>query len=64
VAPFGVWYVSSRLLKRILDYLYCFVYQLKKHRWLNGRAVCPYCRPPSWIGIVWFSGGLKVLVVG
>src|SRR5918911_1345519 len=60
---FDSWYPSKPLLKRIRDYGWYFVCQLKKNRRFNGRPLRAYRRHPYWAEIGWLSGGLKVLVV-
>jgi putative transposase len=60
---FDSWYPAQRLLKRIRDYGWYFVCQLKKNRTLDGVAVAVYRQHPYWHAVGELSGGLKVLVV-
>ena len=57
------WYPSKQLLKRIRDYGWYFVCQLKKNRRCEGRALRSYKQQPSWQALGSLSGGLKVFVV-
>jgi Transposase DDE domain len=52
-----------RVLKRIRDYGWDFVWRLKKNRRFNGHAVRHHRRHPYGAEGGWLSGGLKVLVV-
>jgi len=60
---FDAWYPSKKLLKRIRDYGWYFVCQLKKNRSFNGRPVRAHLQQPYWQAVGTLSGGLKVLVV-
>ena len=60
---FDSWYPAKRLLKRLKDYGWYFVCQLKKNRTLDGVALYAYHQHPYWHAVGVLSGGLKVLVV-
>jgi hypothetical protein len=60
---FDSWYPSKKVLKRIRDYGWYFVCQLKKNRSFDGRALHAYLQQPYWQAVGTLSGGLKVLVV-
>jgi putative transposase len=60
---FDSWYPAKRLLKRIRDYGWYFVCQLKKNRTLDGVTLAAYHQHPYWHAVGELSGGLKVLVV-
>jgi putative transposase len=60
---FDSWYPSKKLLKRVRDYGWYFVCQLKKNRRFEGRALAHYLHQPYWQATGWLSGDLKVLVV-
>jgi putative transposase len=60
---FDSWYPAKRLLKRLKDYGWYFVCQLKKNRTLDGVALHAYHQHPYWHAVGYLSGGLKVLVV-
>jgi putative transposase len=60
---FDSWYPAKRLLKRLKDYGWYFVCQLKKNRTLDGVALHAYRQHPYWQAVGALSGGLKVLVV-
>lgn len=60
---FDSWYPAKRLLKRLRDYGWYFVCQLKKNRTLDGVALPAYPQHPYWHAVGELSGGLKVLVV-
>jgi putative transposase len=60
---FDAWYPSKKLLKRIRDYGWYFVCQLKKNRTFDGQALRHYKQQPYWQAVGVLSGGLKVLVV-
>ena len=60
---FDSWYPAKRLLKRIRDYGWYFVCQLKKNRTFDGVALSAYRQQPYWQAVGELSGGLKVLVV-
>jgi hypothetical protein len=57
------WYPSKKLLKRLRDYGWYFVCQLKKNRRFEGRPLVRYLPQPSWHAVGCLSGDLKVLVV-
>jgi putative transposase len=60
---FDSWYPSKKLLKRIRDYGWYFVCQLKKNRTFDGQALHAYRHQPYWQAVGALSGGLKVFVV-
>jgi hypothetical protein len=60
---FDSWYPSKKLLKRIRDYGWYFVCQLKKNRVFEGRALQRYLQQPYWQAVGSLAGGLKVFVV-
>ena len=60
---FDSWSPSKKLLKRIRDYGWYFVCQLKKNRTFDGRALRAYRHQPYWQAVGTLSGGLKVFVV-
>jgi len=60
---FDSWYPSTQLLKRIRDYGWYFVCQLKKTRVFDGRALRSYKQQPYWHAVGALRGGLKVFVV-
>src|SRR5215475_14399943 len=60
---FDSWYPSKQLLKRIRDYGWYFVCQLKKNRRFEGRALRYYKQQPYWQAVGALTGGLKVFVV-
>lgn len=60
---FDSWYPSKQLLKRIRDYGWYFVCQLKKNRRFDGRALRCYKQQPHWHAVGTLTGGLKVFVV-
>ena len=60
---FDSWYPAQRLLKRIRDYGWYFVCQLKKNRTFDGVALSAYRQQPYWHAVGELSGRLKVLVV-
>ena len=60
---FDSWYPSKKLLKRIRDYGWYFVCQLKKNRTFDGRALHTYLQQPYWQAVGALTGGLKVFVV-
>src|SRR5919202_4853948 len=60
---FDSWYPSKQLLKRIRDYGWYFVCQLKKTRVFEGRALRGYKQQPYWHAVGALRGGLKVFVV-
>jgi len=60
---FDSWYPSQKLLKRIRDYGWYFVCQLKKNRRFEGRALRYDKQQPDWHAVGARTGGLKVFVV-
>jgi hypothetical protein len=60
---FDSWCPAKRLLKRLKDYGWYCVCQLKKNRTLDGVALHAYHQHPYWHAVGYLSGGLKVLVV-
>jgi putative transposase len=60
---FDSWYPSKKLLKRIRDYGWYFVCQLKKNRRFEGAPLAQYLQQPYWQATGWLSGDIKVLVV-
>jgi putative transposase len=60
---FDSWYPAKRLLKRLRDYGWYFVCQLKKNRTFEGGALSAYRQHPYWHAVGALSGGLKVLGV-
>jgi hypothetical protein len=60
---FDSWYPSKTLLKRIRDYGWYFVCQLKKNRRFEGRPLSRYLPQPYWQATGVLSGDIKVLVV-
>jgi hypothetical protein len=60
---FDSWYPSKKLLKRIRDYGWYFVCQLRKNRRCEGRALRYYKQQPYWQAVGPLTGGLKVFVV-
>jgi Transposase DDE domain len=60
---FDSWYPSKKLLKRLRDYGWYFVCQLKKNRTFEGCALHAYLPQPYWQAVGSLSGGLKVFVV-
>jgi Transposase DDE domain len=60
---FDSWYPSKPLLKRLRDYGWYFVCQLKKNRRFEGHPLHRYLQQPYWHAVGHLSGGLKVLVV-
>jgi Transposase DDE domain len=60
---FDSWYPSQKLLKRIKDYGWYFICQLKKNRTFEGQALRRYLPQPYWHALGCLRGGLKVLVV-
>ena len=60
---FDSWYPSKQLLKRLRDYGWYFVCQLKKNRTFDGRPLHAYRQHPYWQAVGVLSGGLKVFVV-
>lgn len=60
---FDSWYPSKPLLKRLRDYGWSFVCQLKKNRRFEGRPLVRYLQQPYWQATGQLVGGLKVFVV-
>jgi hypothetical protein len=60
---FDSWYPSKKLLKRIRDYGWYVVCQLKKTRVFEGRALRYYKQQPYWQAVGALREGLKVFVV-
>jgi putative transposase len=60
---FDSWYPSKKLLKRLGDYGWYFVCQLKKNRRFEGRPLVRYLQQPYWQATGFLSGDLKVFVV-
>ena len=60
---FDSWYPSQPLLKRLRDYGWYFVCQLKKNRCFAGRPLVRYLQQPYWQATGYLSGDLKVFVV-
>lgn len=56
-------YPSQKLLKRLRDYGWYVVCQLKKNRRFEGQALARYLHQPSWHATGRLAGDLKVLVV-
>jgi putative transposase len=57
------WYSSKKILKRIEDYGWGFISQLKKNRNFEGVQLKKYKPYPYWNEIGLLTGGLKVMVV-
>jgi hypothetical protein len=60
---FDTWYPSKKLRKRLRDYGWYCVCQLKKTRVFEGRALRCYKPPPYWQAVGARRGGLKVFGV-
>jgi putative transposase len=60
---FDAWYPSKELLKRLRDYGWYFVCQLKKNRRFEGSPLRTYRQQPYWQATGYLAGDLKVLVV-
>jgi putative transposase len=60
---FDAWYPSKKLLKRIRDYGWYFVCQVKKNRRFEGKPLVRYLQQPYWQATGCLSGDLKVFVV-
>jgi putative transposase len=60
---FDSWYPSKKVLKRLRDYGWYFVCQLKKNRRFEGRPLSQYLLQPYWHATGYVAGDLKVLVV-
>jgi len=60
---FDSWYAASKLMKKIREYQWHFVTQLKSNRTVNGIPLKEIQRNPYWMMAGKISGGLKVLIV-
>lgn len=60
---FDSWYASGKLMKKIREYRWHFVTQLKSNRTVNGIPLKEIQRNPYWMIEGKISGGLKVLIV-
>jgi putative transposase len=60
---FDSWYPSKPLLKRLRDYGWYFVCQLKKNRRFEGRPLVRYLQQPYWQATGSLAGDIKVCVV-
>jgi len=60
---FDSWYASKKVLKRIKDYGWYFVTQLKKNRLLSGQQIKKYKKHPYWREVGFLVGQIKVVVV-
>ena len=60
---FDSWYPAQRLLKRLRDYGWYFVCQVKKNRRFEGQPLRRYLQQPYWHAVGPLSSGLKVFVV-
>jgi hypothetical protein len=60
---FDSWYPAQRLLKRLRDYGWYFVCQVKKNRRFEGQPLRRYLQQPYWHAVGHLSSGLKVFVV-
>jgi putative transposase len=60
---FDSWYPSKKLLKRLGDYGWYFLCQLKKNRRFEGRPLLRYLQQPYWQATGYLSGDIKVFVV-
>ena len=60
---FDSWYPSKKLLKRLRDYGWYFVCQLKKNRRFEGRPLGRYLQQPYWQATGYLAGDIKVFVV-
>jgi hypothetical protein len=60
---FDSWYPSKPLLKRLRDYGWYFVCQLKKNRRFEGKPLVQYLSQAYWQATGQLAGGLKVFVV-
>jgi hypothetical protein len=60
---FDSWYPSQKLLKRLRDYGWYCVCQLKKNRRFEGRPLVRYLQQPYWQATGYLSGAIKVFVV-
>ena len=60
---FDSWYPSQKLLKRLSDYGWDFICQLKQNRRCEGRPLVRYLQQPYWQATGYVSGDIKVCVV-
>jgi DDE family transposase len=60
---FDSWYPSKKLRKRLSDYGWYFICQLKKNRRFEGRPLVRYLQQPYWQATGYLSGSIKVVVV-
>lgn len=60
---FDSWYSSQKLLKRIKDYGWYFVTQVKKNRIFNGNKLSKYRQTPYWNEVGILNCGIKVFIV-
>jgi putative transposase len=60
---FDAWYPSRRVLRRIRDYGWSFVCQLKRNRLFDGKPLKGHRRQPYWHAVGMLSGRIKVRVV-
>jgi hypothetical protein len=60
---FDAWYPSKKLLKRLGDYGWYFICQLKQNRRFEGRPLLRYLQQPYWQATGYVSGDIKVFVV-
>jgi hypothetical protein len=60
---FDSWYPSKQLLKRLRDYGWYFVGQLKKNRRFEGKPFHRSLQQPYWQAVGHLAGDLKVRVV-
>jgi hypothetical protein len=60
---FDAWYPSKALLKRLRDYGWYFVCQLKKNRRFDGKPLHRYLQQPYWQAVGFLAGDMKVFAV-
>ena len=60
---FDSWYASYELLKRIKDYGWYFITQLRKNRLFEGKTLYSYQNGPYWSRVGHIRGGIKVFIV-
>lgn len=60
---FDCWYAADKILKKVENFRWTFITQIKKNRKLNGISVKKVFTNPYWIKQGKLSGGIKVLVV-
>ncbi len=60
---FDSWYAADKLLKKIIDYKWIFITQIKKNRKINGMQVKEIYSHPYWMSQGKLSGGIKISVV-